>query len=178
MKNIIGKILTVLTVGMVVACGILHKPTPQPSTNVQVVVKDSTVIRDSLRVVDLPVERIVDMVAVYDTLELETSLAKSRAWVDTNRHVLVGDIENKNQAKIKVEYRDRIIYRDSIYTKEVPVPYEVVVEKTKYPVLFWILLALAVAYLGVKAPKLIKAANWLTKFDWKKLMFWKKKNKE
>ena len=55
MKNIIGKILTVLTVGMVVACGILHKPTPQPSTNVQVVVKDSTVIRDSLRVVDLMV---------------------------------------------------------------------------------------------------------------------------
>ena len=177
MKNIIGKILTVLTVGMVVACGILHKPTPQPSTNVQVVVKDSTVIRDSLRVVDLPVERIVDMVAVYDTLELETSLAKSRAWVDTNRHMLVGDIENKNQAKIKVEYRDRIIYRDSIYTKEVPVPYEVVKEVTKYPTLFWILLAFAITVIGIKAPKLVKSINTILKFDWKKLLFWKKNKK-
>ena len=115
---------------------------------------------------------------VYDTLDMETSLAKAKAYIDLNTHMLRGEMWNKPQVKIKVEYRERYVYRDSIETKEVPVPYEVVVEKTKYPALFWILLVLAVVYLGAKVPKLVKTANWLTKFDWKKLMFWKKKNKE
>ena len=86
-------------------------------------------------------------------------------------------MKNKNKANIKVEYRERIIYRDSIYTKEVPVPYEVTVEKTKYPALFWVLLVFAIMVIGKNAPKLIKAASWVAKFDWKKLMFWKKNKK-
>jgi hypothetical protein len=31
--------------------------------------------------------------------------------------------------------------------------------------------------LGKNVPKLISAANWLAKFDWKKLKFWKKNKK-
>lgn len=177
MKPFFYKIVLLLAVTeTMVGCGLFTKPSqPQPSTQVQVTYKDSTIVKDSIRIVDLPVERIVDMVAVYDTLELETSLAKSRAWVDTSRHALVGGIENKKQAKIKVEYRERLIYRDSIYIKEVPVPYEVEVEKVKYPTLFWILLVFAVTVIGVKTPKIVKFANALLKFDWKKIMFWKKK---
>ena len=180
MKSFFSKIILLLSVmGMMVGCGILCKPSnPQPSTNVHVNIKDSTVIKDSLRLVDLPVERIVDRVAIYDTLELETSLAKSRAWVDTTKHTLVGSIENKKNANIKVEYRERFIYRDSIYTKEVPVPYEVTKEVTKYPTLFWVLLVFAIMVIGSKFPKLIKYANILAKFDWKKLLFWKKKTKK
>lgn len=180
MKKFFYKIVLLLSVaGMIGGCGIFRKqPSTQPSTNVQVLLKDSTVIKDSIRLVDLPVERIVDMVAVYDTLELETSLAKSRAWVDTSKHKLVGDIENKKQANVRVEYRERLIYRDSVYTKEVPVPYEVVKEVTKYPTLFWVLLVFAIIVIGSKFPKLIKYANMLTKFDWKKLLFWKKKTKK
>ena len=177
MKNV-SKALLAFGVIMMVGCGVLKKPQVQPSTQTVYTYKDSTVIRDSLRYVDLPVERIVDRVAVYDTLELETSLAKAVVWVDTSKHALSGDIRNKEKAKIKVEYRDRIIYRDSVHTKEVPVPYEVTVEKTKYPALFWVLLVFAVMVIGKNAPKLINAAKWLTKFDWKKLMFWKKKNPE
>jgi hypothetical protein len=176
MKNV-SKALLVLGVIMMVGCGVLKKPQVQPSTQTMYSYKDSTVIRDSLRYVDLPIERIVDRVAVYDTLELETSLAKTRAWVDTSKHALVGEMQNKEKAKIKVEYRDRIIYRDSVHTKEVPTPYEVTIEKTKYPPLFWVLLVFAIMVIGKNAPKLIKAANWVAKFDWKKLMFWKKNKK-
>ena len=170
MKNV-SKALLVLGVIMMVGCGVLKKPQVQPSTQTMYTYKDSTIIRDSLRYVDLPIERIVDRVAVYDTLELETSLAKTRAWVDTSKHALVGEMQNKEKAKIKVEYRD------SVHTKEVPVPYEVTVEKTKYPPLFWVLLVFAIMVIGKNAPKLIKAANWVAKFDWKKLMFWKKNKK-
>ena len=160
-------------VAMTFGCG-TTKPV-QPTSQVIYTYKDSTVIKDSLRIVDLPVERIVDVAAVYDTLELETSLAKSRAWVDFSKHVLAGEIENKTQAKIRVEYKERLIYRDSIYTKEVPVPYEVEKVVTKYPTLFWILLAFAVIVIGKNVPKLIKLAKGLASFDWKKLMFWKNK---
>lgn len=161
----------------VLGCGV-SKNTTTPETHVQYTYKDSTVVKDSLRYVDLPVERIVDMVAVYDTLELETSLAKAMAYVDTNTHTLRGNIENKGRAKVNVEYRERIIYRDSIYTKEVPVPYEVTVEKVKYPPIFWALLVFAIMAIGSKFPKFIKAINFVTKFDWEKLKFWKKIGKK
>ena len=178
MKSTLQKTLLFIgVIGMMVGCSILKKPAVQPSTQVVYTYKDSTVVKDSMRLVDLPVERIVDRVAIYDTLELETSLAKTRAWVDTTKHALVGEMKNKQKANIKVEYRERIIYRDSIYTKEVPVPYEVTVEKTKYPALFWVLLVFAIIVIGKNAPKLIKAANWIMKLDWKKLLFWKKSKK-
>ena len=164
---------------LVGGCGIFNKPPQQNSeTKVTYVYKDCTVVKEIVKEVDLPVERIVDAVAVYDTLELETSLALARAYVDTNSHTLRGSIENKKKANLKIEYRDRFIYRDSIYTKEVPVPYEVEKEVVKYPALFWVLLVFAITVIGMKAPKLIKAANRLTKFDWKKLLFWKKKSKK
>ena len=172
------KTLLILAAILVVGSCSIFKKTPQPENRIEYTYKDSTVVKDSVRIVDLPVERIVDIVPVYDTLDMETSLAKAKAYIDLNTHMLRGEMWNKPQVKIKVEYRERYVYRDSIETKEVPVPYEVVVEKTKYPALFWILLVLAVVYLGAKVPKLVKTANWLTKFDWKKLMFWKKKNKE
>lgn len=174
MKRVIC-ILTLMT--LVFGCGVSKKAVT-PETRVQYTYKDSTRIVDSLRYVDLPVERVVDMVAVYDTLELETSAAKARAYVDTNTHTLRGSIENKEKMKAKVEYKEHIIYRDSIYTKEVPVPYEVTVEKVKYPALFWVLLVFAIMVIGAKFPKLLKTLNFLTKFDWKKLMFWKKIGKK
>lgn len=169
------KLFPILTAIMIVGgCSIIKKTPVQTETRVEYTYKDSTVIKEILKEVELPVERVVDAVAVYDTLELETSLAKARAYVDTTTHTLKGDIENKKSAKIKIEYRDRIIYRDSIYTKETPVPYEVVKEKTVYPTLFWILLVFAIMVIGKNAPKLVKAINWIGKLDWKKLMFWKK----
>ena len=43
--------------------------------------KDSIRIRDSIVVI--PVERIVDIVPIYDTLKMETIQARAKAYVDT-----------------------------------------------------------------------------------------------
>lgn len=85
--------------------------------------KDSIQIRDSIVVI--PVERIVDVVPTYDTLKLETTQARAKAYVDTTLHLLRGSIENKNKSKTEVREVIRFVERtDTLYIKE-PVPYEV-----------------------------------------------------
>ena len=85
--------------------------------------KDSIQIRDSIVVI--PVERIVDVVPTYDTLRMETTQAKAKAYVDTALHLLRGSIENKDKAKTEVREVIRFVERtDTVYIEK-PVPYEV-----------------------------------------------------
>lgn len=129
------KRITLLTlIALLTSCAIT-----KPREEVVYNYKDSTVVHhiDSIKII--PVEKVVDIVTSYDTLRLETSLAKAEAHVDTMTHTLKGKIENKQgyTQKTKIEYRDRII-RD---TTKIKVPYEVekeVVVKPKiYPFLLW-----------------------------------------
>lgn len=120
---------------------------------VEVIQRDSTVIKDSI--VITPVEKIVDIVPVYDTLYMETSLAKAKAYVDTNIHILMGNMENKQQLVQKIEYRDKYVFRDTISYKEVPV--EVTKEVKKIPKTYYfsiifniILVFLIFGYLYIK----------------------------
>ena len=82
----------------------------------------------------------MDLVAQYDTLNLETSLAKSQAYVDTTTHTLKGNIENKQG--IQQQYKEKIIYREHRDTlwREKEVPVEVVKEKKVVPKWCWRLL--------------------------------------
>lgn len=85
--------------------------------------KDSIRIRDSIVVI--PVERIVDIVPQYDTLKLETTQARAKAYVDTTLHLLRGSIENKGKAKTEIREVIRFVERtDTIYIEK-PIPYEV-----------------------------------------------------
>ena len=85
--------------------------------------KDSIRIKDSIVVI--PVERIVDVVPAYDTLKLETTQAKAKAYVDTALHLLRGSIENKDKTKTEVREVVKFVERtDTIYIEK-PVPYEV-----------------------------------------------------
>lgn len=92
--------------------------------------ENNTTVRDSVRIEIrdsinwIPKEKIVDVVPSYDTLKMETSLAKAKAYVDTTTHTLKGNLENKEGVKTKYVYKDRIQYRDSIQIKEVPYPVE------------------------------------------------------
>lgn len=133
------------------SCGLFHKtPTVvvKDSVNVVNVFRDSVIIRDST--VLIPVEKVVDLVRSYDTLRMETSLARSTAYIDTTTHSLKGSLENKS----KVQYIEREVHiihetHDTLY-KEKPVPYEVVKIQRKTPlftkIMAWIgaLLALAI----------------------------------
>lgn len=91
--------------------------------------RDSTRIKDSTVVI--PVERIVDVVPVYDSLKMETSMAKVTAWVDTTTHTLKGNLENKQGVVYKTIYKDRIVTKDSLVFRDIPVAVETI--KTIHP---------------------------------------------
>ena len=115
-----------------------------PREEIHYVQKDSTILKivDSIRYI--PVERYVDIVHTYDTLKLETSLASSTAYVDTNTHILKGKIENKKGVEKCVKIVEKYVEKcDTIYVK---VPVTVEVEKpVKYiPNFFWGTLVYAV----------------------------------
>ena len=120
LKNFLIIIMSVL---LIIACGVVKPVIPGPSNNVNVRdsivynIKDSTVIR--------PVEVIKDIVPVYDTLHMSTSLAEADAYVDTSLHVLRGSIKNKEGYIQKIKYVDRIEYRDSIQVVKEPYPVEI-----------------------------------------------------
>lgn len=140
MKKIISLLIILITI---IACGTI-KPIP-----VETVInyKDSTVVNTIDSIVYIPRERVVDIVPQYDTLKLETNKAQAEAWVDTTLHVLRGNIENKTGIEYKYIYKDRIEYRDSIVTEQVPYPVEV--EKIKYKHTFWDKLAWLISGLSI-----------------------------
>lgn len=96
--------------------------------------KDSIRIRDSIVVI--PIERIVDIVPVYDTLKLETTQARAKAYVDTTLHLLRGSIENKNKAKTEVREVVKFVERTDTLYIEKPVPYEVEKQVRYIPAFF------------------------------------------
>lgn len=141
--HFLSMILAVMTVA---GCGLFkHQPSPQEQTIVHY--KDSTIVRDSVVVIPVPVEKIVDVVPVYDTLYMETSLARATAHVDTALHLLRGSIENRqdNPVEVVVQYRDRIVVRDSVTVVEKPVEVEVVREVI--PKSYWLWLAISICTL-------------------------------
>lgn len=116
---------------------------------------DSVYVRDTTIKYQLEKEYIRDFTGLLDTLTLETGLAVSKAWVDTSKSVLAGEIRNKEKAlDIPVSVKEKVTVRDSIVYQDKPVPVEVVVTKTKYPAAFWWLLGwciLSIGYIAVKA---------------------------
>lgn len=115
--------------------------------------KDSIRIRDSIIVI--PVERIIDIVPTYDTLKLETTQARAKAYVDTTLHLLRGSIENKNKSKTEVREVIRFVERtDTLYIKE-PVPYEVEKRVRYVPAIYKLSLIFMIAAIGLTVIRLI-----------------------
>ena len=115
--------------------------------------KDSIRIRDS--VVVIPVERIVDVVPVYDTLRLETTQARAKSYVDTTLHLLRGSIENKEKAKTEVREVVKFVERtDTIYVEK-PVPYEVEKKVRYVPAIYKLSLIFAIATIALTVIRLI-----------------------
>ena len=123
------------------------------SSNMRIVSKDSLIVRTELISVALPLES--HTIITKSKSHLETSLAESDAEIDSLgllHHTLVN---KKDSLKSKIQYVDRIVYRDSIQTKEVPV--EVKVPVPYIPkfyqftfILFWIFVLFIVVKLLIK----------------------------
>ena len=106
---------------------------------------DTLIIRDST--VLIPKYVVKDVVPEYDTLLLETNLAKSKSYIDTITNSLKGEIQNKVETVQKIVYKDRTVYKDSVQIQEKEIP--VYVEKIKkvVPSWCWWLLSVNIALL-------------------------------
>ena len=114
--------------------------------------KDSIQIRDSIVVI--PVERIVDIVPQYDTLKMETTQARAKAYVDTTLHLLRGSIENKNKSKTEVREVVKFVERtDTVYIEK-PVPYEVEKRVRYVPAIYKLSLIFMIAAIGLTVIRL------------------------
>ena len=113
-----------------------------PSSNMRIVSKDSLIINTRLVSVALPLES--HSIITKKKSHLETSLAESDAEIDSLgllHHTLVN---KKDSIRTKIQYVDKIVYRDSVEVREVPV--EVPVPVRYIPkfyqftfILFWII---------------------------------------
>ena len=119
----------------------------------RIVSKDSLIVHTELISVALPLES--HSIIAKKKSHLETSVATSDASIDSLgmlHHTLTN---KKDSIKTKIQYVDRIVYRDSIQTKEVPVEVE---KKVPYIpkfyqftfILFWIFVLFIVAKLLIK----------------------------
>lgn len=95
-----------------------------PASNQRIISKDSLVIHTELISVALPLEN-HSIVTPTKKSHLETSVATSDASIDSLgllHHTLVN---KKDSLKREIKYVDKIVYRDSIQIKEVPVEVKV-----------------------------------------------------
>lgn len=95
----------------------------QSSNNIKIVSKDSLVVHTELVSVAIPNES--HSIITKKKSHLETSVAESDAEIDSVgmlHHTLTN---KKDSIKTKIQYVDKIVYRDSIEVKEVPVEVEV-----------------------------------------------------
>lgn len=153
MSNISKTFLIVVILafyGLISGCS---SPRYISSSNTRIVSKDSLVIHTELISVALPLES--HSIITKSKSHLETSVATSDAEIDSLgllHHTLVN---KKDSLKREIQYVDKIVCKDSIITKEVPV--EVKVPIRYIPkfyqftfILFWIIVLFIVVKLLIK----------------------------
>ena len=147
------KITTCLLIAVLfAACGTIQYVPVE--TIKEVHVKDTTVLHDTTIQYQIEKEYVRDYTGLLDELVLETDYAIAKAHVDTAAQKLTGSIENKDKAlNIPTQYKERTVYRDTVITKEIPVPVEVE-KKVPYVPFLWRFLSvigiLAIAYITFK----------------------------
>ena len=137
--------------GLISGCS---TPRYLPSSNIKIVSKDSLVVHTELVSVAIPLESHT-IVTPTKKSHLETSVAESDASIDSLGMLHHTLLNKKDSLKSKIQYVDKIVYRDSIETKEVPV--EVPVPVRYIPkfhqftfILFWIFVLFIVVKLLIK----------------------------
>ena len=125
-----------------------------PASNIKIIAKDSLYVHTELVGVALPLESHT-IVTPTKKSHLETSVATSDAEIDSLgllHHTLVN---KKDSISTKIQYVDKIVYRDSIEVKEVPfevekpVPYIPKFYKFTF-VLFWMFVLFVIVKLLIK----------------------------
>ena len=142
---------------LLAGCKVQYVPIPA-ETSTTVTVKDSTVLNiiDSVRITEK--SRYKDYGDLLKTLKIDGNRSHMTAWIDTTKNILNGElIEDPVKEKVRTEYRDKYIYKDSIQLVEKPIPIEVPVEVKYVPKVYKIFSAIGLLtllsvliYLGIK----------------------------
>lgn len=99
-----------------------------------VTIKDSVYFRDTTVQYRIKKEYVKEY--AKDTLRLETNYSEFTAYQDTLSGFLSGYAKNKEKViDIPLSVKEKVIYKDSIVTKEIPVPVEVEKVVKKVPLL-------------------------------------------
>lgn len=130
--------LSLLAVGLLTgSCGAMkHTPT---NTSTEVHMKDSTVLvfKDSIRVIER--SRYKDYGRLLDTLRVDGKRSHSKCWIDSTLNILNTElIEDPQEEKTRIIYKDRLVLKDTVVTKEIPV--EIIKEKEKKVYPRWLVL--------------------------------------
>ena len=116
----------------------------------EVHVKDSVYLRDTLIKHQIEREYVRDWTGLLDTLKMDTQYSEFKAYADTTKGILAGEAKNKDKVlDIPAQMKEKIVYRDSIITKEVPVPVEVTKEVVKIPWLYRLFAGIGIIALGL-----------------------------
>lgn len=116
--------------------------------------RDTTIYLEKVIEVPVPVERVVEVVPRFDTLRMETGVAKAECWADTTNRVLRGRMENKQTAlKGKIDTCFVVEYVDRFTEKEVAV--EVPVDVPYIPKFAWLCIIFTCCWAVLKIAKII-----------------------
>lgn len=140
--------------GLISGCS---SPRYLPSSNIKIIAKDSLYINTKLVSVAIPNES--HSIITKKKSHLETSVATSDASIDSLgllHHTLVN---KKDSLKSKIQYIDKIVYRDSVEVKEVPV--EVPVPVRYIPKFYQFTFAFFVIFVLFIVAKLLKKLGFL-----------------
>lgn len=125
-------LLQTFLVAITASCGVCKKTTTVVKEEIHHIYKDSTIINVRDSVVTIPVEKVINVTLPGQESELETSLAKSKAYTDT-LGFLHHNLENKKSFTQHIHTEQQLTSKqDTVYIKE-PVPYEVIVDKPYIP---------------------------------------------
>ena len=126
------KLVTILLSLLLVGCStIKYIPTHEETIIHQV---DSIAWHDSTVFHHIYHEHYKDYTGPKDTLNLETAYSRFKAWNDSTSNTLKGEAINKaDSIPVKTKWKEKIVYKDSLVTKEIPVPVEVVKEVKYIP---------------------------------------------
>ena len=116
-----------------VGCGTIKEIPVQTIEKIEY--RDSLIYVKDTVTIEIPVEKIVQMVPQDTTSQISTSLAFSEAKVEQG--ILTHTLEQKGQIKAQIDTVFKVEYIDRIVEKEIPVITEV--EKPYIPTFFWII---------------------------------------
>lgn len=121
------------------SCGAIKEIPVQTVERVEY--RDSLVYIHDTVTVEIPREKVVQLLPKLDTSILNTSLAESVAYVDTAKMSIYHTLEQKGTVQVQYDTIVKTEYVDRVYEKEVPVEIEVI--KYKRDALFWVLVGWA-----------------------------------